>query len=116
VRLTTSAVRTLQSHRERQLEEKLRLAGLWKDNGLVFTTVTGTPMDGDSLVKRSFKPLMGEHACPRYAFTTYATPSPPSCCLEARTPRWYRRCWGTRIFLKRWTRTRTYCRICRKGQ
>ena len=53
VRLTPSALRALESHRERQLEEKLRLAGLWNENGLVFATVIGTPMDGDNLVKRS---------------------------------------------------------------
>jgi integrase len=58
VRLTPSAVEALESHRERQLEEKLRLAGLWNENGLVFTTAIGTPMDGDNLVKRSFNPLV----------------------------------------------------------
>jgi integrase len=58
VRLTPSAIQALESHRERQLEEKLKLAGLWNENGLVFTTVVGTPTDGDNLVKRSFKPLM----------------------------------------------------------
>jgi integrase len=68
VRLTTSAVKALENHRERQLEEKLRLAGLWNENGLVFTTVIGTPMDGDNLVKRSFKPLMGRTQLPQIRF------------------------------------------------
>jgi integrase len=58
VRLTASAVKALESHRERQLEEKLRLAGLWNENGLVFTTAIGTLVDGDNLVKRSFTPLV----------------------------------------------------------
>jgi integrase len=44
------------------------LAGLWKDNGLVFTTSTGTPMDGDNLVKRSFKPLVERAKLPRIRF------------------------------------------------
>lgn len=68
VRLTTSAVTALESHRKRQLEEKLRLAGLWNENGLVFTTAIGTPMDGDNLVKRSFKPLMGRTRLPQIRF------------------------------------------------
>ncbi len=68
VRLTTSAVEDLESHLERQLDEKLRLAGLWKENGLVFTTATGTPMDGDNLVKRSFKPLMSRARLPQIRF------------------------------------------------
>jgi integrase len=68
VRLTTTAVKALQSHRERQLEEKLRLAGLWNESGLVFTTGIGTPMDGDNLVKRSFKPLMSRTLLPQIRF------------------------------------------------
>ena len=68
VRLTTRAVKALESHRERQLEEKLRLAGLWNENGLVFTTAIGTPMDGDNLVKRYFKPLMSQTQLPRVRF------------------------------------------------
>jgi integrase len=68
VRLTTTAVKALQSHRERQLEEKLRLAGLWNESGLVFTTGIGTPMDGDNLVKRSFKPLMSRTRLPQIRF------------------------------------------------
>jgi integrase len=68
VRLTTSALRTLESRRERQLEEKLRLAGLWNENGLVFTAAIGTPMDGDNLVKRSFKPLMVRARLPLIRF------------------------------------------------
>ena len=68
VRLAPSTVRALESHRKRQLEEKLRLVGLWKENGLVFTTTIGTPMDGDNLVKRSFKPLMSQTQLPQIRF------------------------------------------------
>ena len=68
VRLTPSAAKALEGHRERQLEKKLRLAGLWNESGLVFTTAIGTPMDGDNLVKRSFKPLMGRTQLPQIRF------------------------------------------------
>jgi integrase len=77
VRLTPSAVKALETHRERQLEEKLRLAGLWNENGLVFTTVIGTSMDGDNLVKRSFKPPISRTQLPQIRFhdlrNTFAT-------------------------------------------
>jgi integrase len=68
VRLTTNALKALESHRECQLEEKLRLAGLWNENGLVFTTAIGTPMDGDNLVKRSFNPLVDRTQLSRIRF------------------------------------------------
>ena len=75
MRLTTSAVKALESHRERQLEEKLKLAGLWNENGLVFATAIGTPMDGDNLVKRSFKTLMGRTRLPQIRFHDLRHPS-----------------------------------------
>jgi integrase len=115
VRLTTSAVKALESHRERQLGEKLRLAGLWNENGLVFTTAIGTPMDGDNLVKRSFKPLMVRARLPQIRFHDLRHTFATLLLARGRTRRWYRRCWGMRIFLKRWTRTHTCCRTCRKG-
>lgn len=58
LKLTQGAIDALKSHRKYQNEERLRLGSLWQDTGLVFTTVTGTPMDGDNLAKRSFGPLL----------------------------------------------------------
>ena len=53
------------------------MADLWKENGLVFTTAIGTPMDRVNLVKRSFKPLMGRTRLPQIRFQdlrhTFAT-------------------------------------------
>ena len=68
VRLSKRAIGALEGHRERQLEEKLRLDSLWKDNDLVFPTATGTPMDADNLVKRSFRPLVARARLPRIRF------------------------------------------------
>jgi integrase len=68
VRLTQSAIKALRSHRKRQLEEKLRLAGLWQDFGLVFPSRAGTPMDADNLVQRSFEPLLKRAELPRVRF------------------------------------------------
>jgi integrase len=68
VRLTQSAIKALRSHRKRQLEEKLRLAGLWQELGLVFPTRVGTPMDADNLVSRAFEPLLKRAGLPRVRF------------------------------------------------
>ena len=64
VKLTQRAVESLKSHRKCQLEDKLRLVGLWQDTDLVFTTRRGTPFHPDSLTKRSFEPLMKRAGLP----------------------------------------------------
>jgi integrase len=58
VRLTTGDMEALMRHRKRQLKERLKVAGLWRDHGLVFTTRTGTPLNRHNLCQRSFKPLL----------------------------------------------------------
>jgi len=55
VRLTRRAVAVLKDHRKRQLEERLRLAGLWQDQGLVFAGETGSLLNPSNLRNRSFK-------------------------------------------------------------
>src|SRR5215203_727807 len=49
------AASTLKDHRKRQLEERLRLAGLWQDQGLVFPNETGSLFNPSNLRNRSFK-------------------------------------------------------------
>jgi integrase len=55
VRLTQHAASTLKDHRKRQLEERMRLAGLWQDQGLVFPNETGSLFNPSNLRNRSFK-------------------------------------------------------------
>jgi integrase len=55
VRLTWQAVKALKEHRKRQLEEKLRLAGLWQDHDLVFPSEFGSLFNPSNLRNRSFK-------------------------------------------------------------
>ena len=55
VRLTRRAVAALKDHRKRQLEERMRLAGLWQDQGLVFPNEAGSPLNPSNLRNRSFK-------------------------------------------------------------
>ena len=55
MRLTRQAVTALKEHRKRQLEERMRLAGLWQDKGLVFPNETGSLFNPSNLRNRSFK-------------------------------------------------------------
>jgi integrase len=55
VRLTRRAVAALKDHRKRQLEERMRLAGLWQDQGLVFPNECGSPFNPSNLRNRSLK-------------------------------------------------------------
>jgi integrase len=50
VRLTRPAVTALKDHRNRQLEERMRLAGLWQDYNEI-----GRPLSPSNLRNRSFK-------------------------------------------------------------
>ncbi|MGH3085688.1 MAG: site-specific integrase [Rubrobacteraceae bacterium] len=68
VRLTIGATEALKHHRKRQLEERMRVAGLWRDHGLVFTTETGTPIDRHNLCQRSFRPLLQKAGLSRIRF------------------------------------------------
>ncbi len=54
LRLSKRAVSALRAHRKCQLEERVRKAGLWEDQGLVFPSEVGTPMSGRNLY-RAFK-------------------------------------------------------------
>ena len=55
MRLSRPAVAALKDHRKRQLEERMRLAGLWQDQGLVFPSETGSLLNPSNLRNRSFK-------------------------------------------------------------
>jgi integrase len=64
VRLTAKARAALKDHRKRQLEERMRLADLWEDNGLVFPNQVGRTMNASNLAARSFKPLLKRAGLP----------------------------------------------------
>jgi integrase len=64
VNLTPGVVAALRRQRERQLEERKRLAELWHDQGLVFATEVGTPLHRGNLSSRSFKPLLEKAGLP----------------------------------------------------
>ena len=68
INLTPGTVSALKAHRKKQLEGKMRLAGLHKDQGLIFASEVGTPVNPENLVKRSFKPLLKEASLPEIRF------------------------------------------------
>lgn len=55
VRLTRQAVAALKDHRKRQLEERMRLAGRWQDEDLVFANENGSLFNPSNLRRRSFR-------------------------------------------------------------
>ena len=68
INLTPRTVNALKKHRKKQLEEKMKLAGLYKDHDLIFASGVGTPVNPENLVKRSFKPLLKKAGLPEIRF------------------------------------------------
>jgi integrase len=68
VNLTPRTVAALKAHRKRQLEERVRLAGLYEDRGLVFSTGTGAIVSPENLVKRSFRLILKAAGLPEIRF------------------------------------------------
>jgi integrase len=68
VNLTPRTVAALRSHRKRQVEQRVKLASLYEDHGLIFASQSGTPLNPENLVKRSFKPLLKKAGLPEIRF------------------------------------------------
>ena len=68
IRLTPEAVEALTKHRIGQNKERLRHGGSWQDQGLVFCSSVGTPMNPDNFVKRQYKPLLRRAGLPYIRF------------------------------------------------
>ena len=68
MRLPARAIEALNIHHKRQLKEKMRHAGLWEDQDLVFTTTNGTLINPSNLTRRSFRFLLQKAGLPRVRF------------------------------------------------
>jgi integrase len=68
IKLPERAKSSLSRHRKAQLEERMKLAGLWEEKGLVFTTWVGTPVSRQELITRSSKPLLSKADLPDIRF------------------------------------------------
>jgi integrase len=63
LRMPDAIVRALRAHRVRQLEERLSAGSAWVENGLIFTTTIGTPLEPRSAVT-DFKRILEKAALP----------------------------------------------------
>jgi integrase len=61
-------VEALRAHLQRQLEEIDRAGSLWRENGLVFASETGEPLDRRYLTSRRFKALLKRAGLPEVRF------------------------------------------------
>jgi len=68
IKVPQLALHALRRHRAAQLAARLKVAGLWKDHDLVFTTGVGTPIARADLFTRSFKPLLMRAGLPDMRF------------------------------------------------
>jgi integrase len=68
IRLTPQAVHALRKHLERQLREIGMLGDRYEDQGLLFATDTGGPINPSNLRQRSFLPLLEKAKLPKVRF------------------------------------------------
>ena len=68
VRLSHTALEALRSHLERQLEEIDRVGDLWRENGLIFASESGSPHSRQHVTAHRFKPLLRRAGLPEIRF------------------------------------------------
>jgi integrase len=68
IRLTPQATEALRAHLERQLRDMEILGDRYRDQGLVFTTDTGAPINPSNLRQRSLAPLLKRAGLPHMRF------------------------------------------------
>jgi integrase len=68
VKLSPTALKALRSHLERQLGEIDRAGELWRENGLIFASESGEPLDRHYVTTHRFKPLLKRAGLPQIRF------------------------------------------------
>jgi integrase len=68
VKLTSKAIEALKGHLKRQLAEIDSVGFLWNENGLIFASETGEPLNRQNLTRRAFKPLLKRAGLPEIRF------------------------------------------------
>ncbi len=66
--LSQLALKALRSHLERQLREEDRAGDLWSENGLIFASEVGEPLDRRLITTHRFKPLLKRAELPPIRF------------------------------------------------
>ena len=65
--LPEMTIQALRRHRKRQLEEKIKAGPDWQEYGFVFTSIIGTPLDGDNVYTR-YQALLKKAGLPATPF------------------------------------------------
>ena len=68
VKLSPTALGALRSQLERQLREIDQAADLWRENGLIFASKSGEPLDRRYITTHRFKPLLKRAGLPQIRF------------------------------------------------
>ena len=68
VRLKQTPLSALKSHLNRQLEEIDRAGDRWRENGLIFASEAGEPLDRRIITTHRFKPLLKRAGLPQIRF------------------------------------------------
>jgi integrase len=68
VKLPQTASDVLKSYLKRQLAEIDRVGSLWQENGLIFASEVGKPMDRRYVTTHRFKPLLKRAGLPQVRF------------------------------------------------
>jgi integrase len=68
VRLSQTALEALRSHLERQLGEIDQVGDLWREDGLIFASESGSPLSRQHVTAHRFKPLLKRAGLPEIRF------------------------------------------------
>jgi integrase len=68
VQITNGAIEALKCHSQRQADEMVRMGTLYGDQGLVFASEVGTPLNRHNVTQRSFRPLLRRAGLPEIRF------------------------------------------------
>jgi len=67
VMMPVSVTEALRQHRARQVEERLQAGSKWQEQGFVFTTLLGTPLEGTKVTK-NFQKVLASAGLPQMKF------------------------------------------------
>ena len=68
MKLSPMVLGALRSHLERQLREIDQAGDLWRENGLIFASESGDPLDRRYITTHRFKPLLKQTGLPQIRF------------------------------------------------
>jgi integrase len=94
IHLSAFATEALRQHATRQQEERAKAGASWRDNDLVFCTLTGGGIHKTNFRYRSFLKLVEKAGVPQIRHMTCGTPRRRSYCWRVYTLRSSARCWG----------------------